>query len=208
MKLCAAHLGVKLLVKVKEIFALINLSSPTSYGWTDSTIVLQWLSQQPRPWTCFVANRVSEIQQTLPREIWNHVKSSLNPADCASRGMMVQDLLKHGLSWFGSNWLLHREDTWPQSSSKIDDEMRIIVQTEQKQKSNTTTVIASQVVEPLFDITRYSTLTKVFRVAAGVHLAIDFFQKVNTHLSLNPSRLASFSSFHFTNKSSSQISFV
>ena len=64
------------------------------------------------------------------------------------------------------------------------------IQTEQKQKSNTTTVIASHVVEPLFDIKRYSTLSKIFRVAASVHLAIDLLQKVNTRLSLSPSRLA------------------
>ena len=190
LELCAAHLGIKLLVKIKEIFALTNLPSPTIYGWTDSTIVLQWLSQLPRTWTCFVANRVSEIQQTLPRENWYHVKSNLNPADCASRGMMVQDLLKHDLWWFGPNWLLHPEDTWPQLSSKIDDEMRKIVQTEQKHKFNTTTVTASQVTEPLFDIKRYSTLSKVFRVAANVHLAIDLLQRVNNHLSLTPSRLA------------------
>ena len=80
--------------------------------------------------------------------------------------------------------------TWPQISSKIDDEMRKNFQTEQKQKSNTTTVIASHVVEPPFDIKRYSTLGKVFRVAANVHLDIDLLQKVNTHMSLSPSRLA------------------
>ena len=167
--------------------------------------------QLPRTRTCCVTNRVSEIQQNLPRGTWHHVKSSLNPADCASRGIMVQDLIMHDLWWFGPNSLLHPEDTWSQLSSKIDDETRQIVQTEQKQKSNTTTVIASPVVEPLFDITRYSTLNKVFPVAVSVHVAIDLLQKANTHLSLNSSRLAkrSISSFHFTNRSSSQtISFV
>ena len=190
LELCAAHLGITLLVKIKEIFALTNLPSPTIYGGNDSTIVLQWLSQLPRTWDCFVANRVSEIQQILPREKWYHIKSNLNPADCASRGMMVQDLLKHDLWWFGPNWLLHSQDTWPQLSSKIDDEMRKIVQTEQKQKFNTTTVTASQVAEPLFDTKRYSTLSKVFRISANVHLAIDLLQKVNNHLSLSHSRLA------------------
>ena len=62
LELFAAHLGIKLLVKV-------NLTSPTIYGWTNSTIVLQWFSQLPRIWTSFVAKRVSEIQQTLP-PVW------------------------------------------------------------------------------------------------------------------------------------------
>ena len=100
LELCAAHLGIKLLVKV----ALPNLPSPTNYGWTDSTIVLQWFSQLPWTWSCFVANRESKIQQTLPRENLNHIRSSLNPADCASRGMTVQDLW-----WLGPTWLLHPE---------------------------------------------------------------------------------------------------
>ena len=38
-----------------------------SHAWTDSTIVLQWLAQLPRTWNTFVANRVSQIQETLPR---------------------------------------------------------------------------------------------------------------------------------------------
>ena len=124
LELCAVHFGIKLLVKIKAISALTNLPSPTICGWTDSTVVLQWLSQLPRTWTCFVAKRESEIQQTLPRGNSYHVKSNLNPTGCASRGMMVQDLLKHDLWWFGPDWLLHPEDTWPQLSSNIDDEMR------------------------------------------------------------------------------------
>ena len=76
---------------------LSTLPQPEIYGWTDSTIVLQWLAQLPRTWTSFVANRISKMQQFLPRTNWNHVKSNSNPAVCASRGTVVKDLLDTSL---------------------------------------------------------------------------------------------------------------
>ena len=69
LELCGAHLGVKLLSRVEEILKLTSLPHQEVFGWTDSTIVLQWLAQLPRNWTTFVANRVSEVQQILPKRI-------------------------------------------------------------------------------------------------------------------------------------------
>ncbi|KAL0269074.1 UNVERIFIED_CONTAM: hypothetical protein PYX00_006909 [Menopon gallinae] len=62
-------------------------SSPCIHAWTDSQVVLHWISAVPARWKCFVANRVSEIHETLPQAIWHHVQSSDNPADPASRGL-------------------------------------------------------------------------------------------------------------------------
>ena len=101
LELCGAHLGIKLRNKNQEILDLTALPRATTFGWTDSTIFLQWLAQVPRTWTCFVANRVSEIQQSLPRANWNYVKSSANPADCESRGSLVKNLIESQLWWFG-----------------------------------------------------------------------------------------------------------
>lgn len=52
-------------------------------AWTDSTIVLQWLSSLPRRWKTYVANRASAIQEFFRRSRWNYVSSKENPADCA-----------------------------------------------------------------------------------------------------------------------------
>ncbi|XP_038106683.1 uncharacterized protein LOC119766295 [Culex quinquefasciatus] len=56
------------------------------FAFTDSAIVLEWLSAHPRKWKTFVANRTSAILDFLPRSMWHHVSSKDNPADCASRG--------------------------------------------------------------------------------------------------------------------------
>lgn len=75
------------------------------FCWTDSTIVLTWLRSHPSRWKTFIANRVGEIQSRLPDAEWRHVFTSDNPADCASRGLLGEDLLPHALWWQGPSWL-------------------------------------------------------------------------------------------------------
>lgn len=52
-----------------------------------------------------MANRVSEIQRTLPGAQWHHVASQDNPADCASRGLQPLQLPDFALWWTGPRWL-------------------------------------------------------------------------------------------------------
>ena len=134
LELCGAHLEIKLLTKIKDVLELSTLPQPEIYGWTDSTIVLQWIAQLPRTWTSFVANRISEIQQILPRANWNHVKSNSNPADCASRGTLVKDLIDTSLWWHGPDWLSQPESTWPQPSSTVTEENKQQIESEKKHK--------------------------------------------------------------------------
>ena len=44
-----------------------------------------------------MANRVAAIQEVLPAESWRFVPGDQNPADCASRGIPVDELIKHEL---------------------------------------------------------------------------------------------------------------
>jgi hypothetical protein len=74
-------------------------------AWTDSTVVLAWLGYCPSKLKTFCANRVSKIQEILPRSQWRHVPGIENPADCASRGVLPEDLITHPLWWNGPAWL-------------------------------------------------------------------------------------------------------
>ncbi|XP_038106134.1 uncharacterized protein LOC119765936 [Culex quinquefasciatus] len=80
LELLAAELLVDLMVKVLESFTHLEVEL---VAWSDSQIVLHWLSSLPRKWKTFVANRTSKILQFLPRKHWLHVSSKNNPADCA-----------------------------------------------------------------------------------------------------------------------------
>ena len=125
LELCAAVLLIRLL---KFITATLSRLKFTVHAWTDSTIVLSWLSDLPRRWKTFVANRVSEIQEFLPPSHWHHVASSENPADLCSRGLLPSDLVNSDLWWRGPSWLSNPDlpllPTVPSLSEDIVEEQR------------------------------------------------------------------------------------
>ena len=82
------------------------------YFWTDSNVVLGYISNESRRFHVFVANRVQEIQNSTSVEQWNHVESKQNPADEASRGVKSQELL-HSCWINGPAFLWKTEDQWP-----------------------------------------------------------------------------------------------
>lgn len=108
LELCGSVLLSKLLASVK---ATINITR--IHAWTDSEIVLAWLQGHPNRWTTFVANRISDIHQTLDASAWHHVPSKDNPADCASRGINPDQLVNHPIWWHGPAWLSKDESNWP-----------------------------------------------------------------------------------------------
>jgi len=74
-------------------------------AWTDSSIVLSWLSTLHISEKVFVFNRISKIQQLLPNCKWSHVTSVENLAECESRS--------HELYWSGPSFLSNAPDKWP-----------------------------------------------------------------------------------------------
>ncbi|XP_076660035.1 uncharacterized protein LOC143363312 [Halictus rubicundus] len=126
--------------------------------WTDSTVVLNWISQHPSRWKTFVANRVATIQTRLPQAEWRHVPTECNPADCASRGLLSDDLLGSDLWWHGPSWLRRERSEWPNRPLLVTDD----VQPEAK-------VVSAHVVTtfPRWDLeSRFSSWPKLIRVTA------------------------------------------
>lgn len=113
LELCAAVLLTRLITFVQTT---MQLQKAPVYCWSDSSVVLSWLSCHPSKWKTFVANRVSEITTQIPSAHWRHVPSSSNPADCASRGISADDLISKTLWWQGPSWLRCSSDQWPTKS--------------------------------------------------------------------------------------------
>ena len=82
--------------------------------WSDYTIVLSWVRTPPHRLQIYEGNRVSQIQELVSPSYWRHVPSELNPADCASHGLMPDDLINHTL-WWAPPWLLESPEQWPQN---------------------------------------------------------------------------------------------
>ncbi|XP_070851548.1 uncharacterized protein [Drosophila suzukii] len=96
LELCAALLLSQL---IRLISSGLRHKNITVFAWSDSSIVLSWLSYAPAQLKTFVGNRTSEILDTIPRKTWRHEDSKSNPADCASRGLMAADLIDFHLWW-------------------------------------------------------------------------------------------------------------
>ncbi|XP_038107028.1 uncharacterized protein LOC119766511 [Culex quinquefasciatus] len=167
LELLAAELLVDLMVKVLESFTHLEVEL---VAWSDSQIVLHWLSSLPRKWKTFVANRTSKILQFLPRKHWLHVSSKNNPADCASRGITPLELLMHPL-FYGPSWLKEIKDYWriePLGEVEEDEllEMRTTI----------TCLFASAVPPPWCDhetltflLNRYSDLAHIRRILCWIN---------------------------------------
>ena len=156
LELCGAHLLAQLLNHVKEVF---SLSLRDVFAWTDSTIVLSWLSGNPRRFKTYVGNRVSSIVEHIPPDRWSHVNGAENPADCASRGLFPSELLEYELWWKGPPWLQLQSSEWPKQSilpppEPSDEERDICLLTTIQPRS------------PIIPLDRYSSFTELKRVTA------------------------------------------
>ena len=63
LELGAALLGTRLLYSVKAAQSKVEINIGDCHSWSDSTIVLCWLSNQTIRLTAVVANRVTKIQE-------------------------------------------------------------------------------------------------------------------------------------------------
>lgn len=105
LELNGALLLSKLVNKIKTSFDNKKIKI---YAYTDSMVVLGWINGDANKWNSYIASRVKEITSVIPKENWKHVKSELNPADCASRGLLPSQLLNFSLWWEGPTFLRDR----------------------------------------------------------------------------------------------------
>lgn len=87
--------------------------------WSDSSIVLGWLSKPPMSWETYVANRTSQIMELTPKATWKYVSTCENPADLGTRGSNTKDLSCNSLWWSGPSWLSKPESLWPKKNPLV-----------------------------------------------------------------------------------------
>lgn len=83
----------------------LELKIDQEYFWTDSKVVLGYINNEARRFHVFVANRVQRIREMTDPEQWHYIDSEQNPADHASRGLKVSELIS-------SNWLTGPKFLW------------------------------------------------------------------------------------------------
>lgn len=86
--------------------------------WTDSKAVLGYIRNEARKFHTFVANRVQRIQLSTTPQQWRYVPSEENPADHASRGLNVQQLLSS--IWFSGPMFLWKKNLPNPEDPKVE----------------------------------------------------------------------------------------
>jgi len=157
LELCASTLLTNITTHTRT---LLGLSTAPIYLWSNSKVVLHWVQGHASRWKTYVANRAAHIRTRLPEAHWRHVPGKENPVDCASRGVLPEELLNHSLWWTGPAWLLQDKGRWP--SDRCDLPNRELLEQRAVGSFN---VVGQEVAEPDV-LLRYSELHRLLRVTA------------------------------------------
>lgn len=113
LELMAALIGSRLAKSITAAFKPLNISLKITM-WSDSQIVLHWLTKSERNKCVFVANRVKTIQEfnDLHSAEWHYCPTDVNPADLLTRGIPLKQFLSSSLWFSGPVWLKSPAD-WP-----------------------------------------------------------------------------------------------
>ncbi|KAH7943618.1 hypothetical protein HPB52_009564 [Rhipicephalus sanguineus] len=131
----------------------------------DSTIALHWISGDAHRLETFVRNRVQEIRTLTRRYNWRHCVSADNSADL-TRGLSAAGLTRETKWWTGPPWLTKLEGSWPLNPCSA----LTVYDLNGELASVCRTAVSPQAIHPhtpLLDLKKYSSLSRLLRVAAG-----------------------------------------
>jgi len=178
LELCGALLLAQTLHHVQSVLST-EMCISCLRAWSDSSVVLSWLTSGPKHFKIFVTNRVAKIRQLSPDCTWNYVSTHDNPADPASRGLMPKLILSSSIYWNGPEFVRLPKDHWPSSKftplapSQLPDT-----------RPNIVTTLALNVRPPSLDfISQFSSLEKILRVLSYVSRYLSY------HLRRQPVRV-------------------
>ena len=77
----------------------LNYDNLQTVFYTDSEVVLCYINNEARRFHTYVGNRIQHIRDRTEPEQWHHVSGKNNPADEASRGLAVREILDNQ-KWF------------------------------------------------------------------------------------------------------------
>ena len=139
--------------------------------------VLRYINNSITRFHTFVANRIAVIRDGSEPTQWRYVDSKQNPADDASRGLSIHDLIKTCRWKKGPEFLARSEHEWPRNPDSVDLEDE---DPEVKKQSNAAKEVSEpEVMSTLFE--RYSDWTKLWKTVAWIKLAMSGLQEFVKH---------------------------
>ena len=147
LELTVSLIGARLIHYFTNLFKF-----KTIYLWSDSKVVISWITSDKDIKGVYVANRTAEVKTLITQHQVKvmYVPTKDNPADYLSRGC-TSNQLKSSNWLHGPSWLLTRE--FPEQTS-----MNAVV--------NELTVEINPIhpIQPLIDLTKFSSYIRVVRI--------------------------------------------
>ena len=174
LELTAALVSVKISNVLRKKLEYDHI---TEIFWTDSKVVIGYISNDTRRFHVFVANRVEQIRSLTSPQQWRYVKTDLNPADDASRGLYAQDLVDNSQWWNGPDFLWKSLDD--QSSPHSAESISLSPDDPEVKKVST---MASQAQEPFSLSERLKQFSSWFRAKKAVAVCLRLQKQYRSRL--------------------------
>lgn len=138
--------------------------------WTDSKTVLGYINNDARRFHVFVGNRVQEIRGKTSPDQWHYIGTKENPANDASHGSSVQELIDNRLWWNGPDILWKPSEDW-----NLTDVTTAISLEDPEVKR--VSALATQVQEPSYFLERLEYFSSWHRVKKAVAVCLRLQEK-------------------------------
>ncbi|XP_030386878.1 uncharacterized protein LOC115633562 [Scaptodrosophila lebanonensis] len=103
----------------------LKLGVSSTYMWSDSSIVLNWISGCGQPMSS-IKSKVAEINKLTNIYEWRHCQGNCNPADLLTRGITAKRLLGSELWKRGPKWLELTIHEWPTINTILNCRRQLI----------------------------------------------------------------------------------
>ena len=110
LELSAAGMSVQLRQKIIEE---LEYKVHSATFWTDSVSVLKCINNESKRFHTFKSNRLTTIRNGSSLSEWRNVKGEMNPANNASKGLKLDQMITNPRWLKGPNFLQQNESCWP-----------------------------------------------------------------------------------------------
>ena len=162
-----------------------TLSFDDFHIWTDSKVTLAWIFAVPKEYKTFVENRVQEIRKTTDVCKWFYCNTKKNPADLLRRSKIFENFHKNKF-WFQGSEFLKQKSTFENrdiQNSFDTFKTQLMLNTFFHMNSKHSLFISNLIpaslkydTENLIDLSRYSSVSKLYKVSPWV---CRFIQNIN-----------------------------
>ncbi|XP_066919725.1 uncharacterized protein [Clytia hemisphaerica] len=116
LELTAAVLSVKI---SNSLHNELDILITNEYFWTDSQVVLAYISNEVKRFHLFVSNRIKFIRENSALDQWLYVPSKENPSDDTTRGLKFNNTAKDKRWIHGPEFLYKPIEEWPVQPTKL-----------------------------------------------------------------------------------------